>query len=338
MPGFSPGGELVAILGEGRLHAFPFLRTGLSTSAGSRRMNLNECWTKENRVALEQLLRTDFPYTPIAAFDWDNTCIRGDLGTAVFHHLARDLAFRFEAPGFWDWLQEVLPVDEVSAAYEAFCTRADATSRAKLRFQLERQRQRVHEGEDDTSAWAWYSGVFIGWGEEEARQYSRKAIACELARPREFETVEFQGESIRIARGIRLRPAVKELVELLQKAGWVVWIVSASPQWEVEAFAALYGIPADRVVAMRREVRDGRITRIPIRPVSYGDGKLDAYRTFVDFSQPPTLAAGDSLGDWKLLEWAERTRILVEPAPEKLREFALWRKSEGEEWLLQRFD
>ncbi len=301
-------------------------------------MTLTGCWTEENHRALEELIGRTYTHAPIAVFDWDGTCMRGDIEDAVFHQVCQDLAFRFDAPGFRDWLTEAHPVDYISATYEEYCARPTTVNRERLRLRFEQLRKALYEGEDDGAICAWDIGVFIGWSEQEARDYARRVIERDLARPMGIETLAVDGEKIEFARGLRQRAELKELIQAMQRAGWQVWVISASAQWVVEVAAELYGIPASRVVAMRREVIDGRITPAILPPVSFSDGKLDAYQMFVSRTHPPTFAAGDSLYDWKILEWAEQARLLVEPVPSPLREFALWRQSTGETWLLQQFD
>ncbi len=117
-----------------------------------------------------------------------------------------------------------------------------------------------------------------------------------------------------------------------------MWVISASPRLEIEVFAERYGILPSRVIGLRRKVVDGVISLVNDRPISYSDGKLDAFQHWVTRDRPPTFAAGDSLGDWKMLEWAEEARLLIEPAPDRLRDFARWRLESGETWLLQKFD
>ncbi|MGB8645923.1 MAG: haloacid dehalogenase-like hydrolase [Anaerolineae bacterium] len=294
-------------------------------------------WTAENRTAIEQLLTRSYPEPPIAVFDWDNTCIYRDIGDATFHSLAADLGFKFDAPGFWDWVTEAAPIDFASAAYEAYRRRPNPDTHHCLRLAFERGRKAYYDGMDDNSACAWDAGAFLGWRFSDAREYARQVMLRELAHPLTAEVYEYEGTRIEILQGIRVRPEMQELVRVMQQVGWQVWVISASPQWVVEPFAELYGIPANRVVALRRALVDGRMTRAVEPPVSFSDGKLDAYRMFVDAHRPPWFAAGDSVYDWKLLEWAEGGRLLVEPTHPRLRTYAQWQKSLGAPWLVQEF-
>ena len=311
---------------------------GRGEAGTRRRITLEKGWSAGNRAALDEIVGREYRHSPIAVFDWDNTCIRGDIGVAVYHQLCRDLAFHFDAPGFLEWITEVTPADLVSQAIADYRSHPTPETRLRLRWSLEQQWTAFLDGPDDGAVWAWDTGTFIGWSVDEVHVYTRRVIAAELRVPLGSETLAADGARVEIPRGLRIRPALQELIQCMQHAGWQVWVISASPQWVVEAFAQLYGIPPARVVGMRRVVIDGKITAQVEPPVSFSDGKLDAYQAFVSRAQPPTFAAGDSVNDWKILEWAEFGRLLIEPAPEPLRAFALWRQSAGEPWLLQEFD
>lgn len=294
-------------------------------------------WSEDNKAVLEGLFEQAHGRSRIAIFDWDNTCIEGDIADVVFHHLCGDLAFHFEAPGFWDWFTEAGQGGQVSKIYETYVSNPSQENRSRLRLAMESTRKEMHLGPDDASAWAWDSGAFVGWSEEDVRTYTSKIIYLELARPMGIETIRLCGNNFELAVGLKVRKEIKELVTDLIATNWQVWVISASPQWEVESFAALFGIPHDRVVAMRRVVVGNRISAAVAPPVSFSDGKLDAYQACVSRTVPPSLVAGDSLGDWKILESSEGVRLIIEPAPPALREFALWRAQMGEHWLLQAF-
>jgi phosphoserine phosphatase len=331
-------------------------------------------WTEENRAALAELAARKFDYTPIAVFDWDHTCIRGDTSNVVFHELCRDLAFKFDHPDFVTWVEEIPIPTRILECVEIFWARSDATARAGLRFELERTRWALHESEDDNQAWAWDTGAFVGWTPREVREYTRRVVARELVRPvqpeilthpaiartekvgaaavehdlsalpyltraRQMRELESEGDmTLPLARGLRIRSEMRELMYELRRAGWQVVVITASPQWEVEAFAERYFVPPQNVIGMRRALVGGRISAAFEPPCSWGDGKLDAYNLFVTRDRPPNFAAGDSIGDWTLLEWATDCALLVEPAPQSLRDFALWNRSIGRNWLIQEFE
>lgn len=295
-------------------------------------------WTDRNRHALESLIEKRHVIPPIAVFDWDNTCIQGDIADAVFHHLSADMAFKFDAPGFDDWLFEAGCADRIVSALSSYRANPTSERRLELRMAFEQTRNSLQRGLDVASACAWDVGAFVGWTTDQVRSYTRRVILGELGRPLGVETLELGGERLEFKIGLRLRAEMQELMESLQGSGWKVWVLSASCQWEIEEFAAMYGLPPQQVVGMRRVIARDRITQEVEPPVSYSDGKLDAYRLYIDKIGAPRFVAGDSVGDWKLLESATEMRLLIEPSPSPLREFAVWRHEEGEAWLLQGFD
>ena len=330
-------------------------------------------WTPENRAALETLLARKFSYTPIAIFDWDGTCALGDIADLVFHAQCRDLAFHFDSPEFVTWVEEISVPTRIFECCEMYCAHKAPATRAALRFELERTRWALHQSEDDNQAWAWDTGAFVGWTPAQVREHTRRVIARELAQPLHVETltsydalaIEFarameprhavhdaQGMTVsqmdaasitddaltlELARGLRERAEMRDLLYRFRAAGWDVFILSASPQWEVEAFAERYFFPTQNVIGMRRAIVNGKITAAFEPPCSWGDGKLDAYQMFVTRERPPNFCAGDSVGDWKLLEWATDVSLLLDPSREALHEFARVKQSLGETWLVQRF-
>lgn len=295
-------------------------------------------WTQQNRIALEDLLAEKPRERQIAVFDWDNTCVAGDIADAVFHQLARELVFNFEYQGFWDWIHEVTPFDDIQLAYQNFQSDPNIENRMRLRLRLENLRNAQLEGEDTTMAWAWDAGAFIGWTPRGAKEFVRGVISREIYRPLSKELLLLDGEpAIEISRGLEIYAEMRELVHAFIRAGWQVWFISASPQVEVEIFAAYFGIHQSRILGMRRRVINGRFTLECEPPISFGDGKLDAYRRFISESEPPAFVAGDSLGDWKLLECATRIALLIEPLASTLREYGRWRRELGEKWLIQDF-
>lgn len=330
-------------------------------------------WTPDNRAGLEKLLAQKFSYKPIAIFDWDGTCASGDIADLVFHAQCRDLAFHFESPEFAAWVEEIPVPSRIFECYELYCAKKSPDKRAALRFELERTRWALHQSEDDNQAWAWDTGAFVGWTPEQVREYTRRVVARELAQPLHIETlnsddplaIEFtrameprhavhnaqvletaemragkidKGQlKLELARGVRERAEMRMLLHEFRRAGWDVFVLSASPIWQVQAFAERYFFPTQNVVGMQRAIVKGKITAAFEPPCSWGDGKVDAYQMFVTRERPPNFCAGDSVGDWKLLEWATDAALLVEPTRDALREFARWKQSVGETWLIQEF-
>ena len=117
-------------------------------------------------------------------------------------------------------------------------------------------------------------------------------------------------------------PEMKELVgELLQK-GVEIWAVSSTNDWVIEEGARRFGIPAERVLAARVEVRDGVVTD-RIIDVPTDEGKVAALRR-VGIAAPEAVF-GNSVHDAAMLEIARRA-FPVNPTP------GLLERSAQERW------
>lgn len=103
------------------------------------------------------------------------------------------------------------------------------------------------------------------------------------------------------------RPVVRVL-ERLRAAGFVPWVVSASPFWAVVPGAAALGIDATRVIGVRCDVRGGRLAGPVHRPVPSGAGKVEALAAR---GLRATVAVGNSFIDQALLESAPHALAVV---------------------------
>ncbi len=105
----------------------------------------------------------------------------------------------------------------------------------------------------------------------------------------------------------RLFPFTRPLLEAFSAAGYVPWLVSASPRWIVEAGARqLGGLP---VIAVDCELDGGRLTTRVKRPVPAGEGKASLLK---QRGLAPVFAAGNGELDLPMLELAV-ARLVVAP-------------------------
>jgi HAD superfamily phosphoserine phosphatase-like hydrolase len=115
---------------------------------------------------------------------------------------------------------------------------------------------------------------------------------------------------------------MKELVEELRRKGAEIWAVSSTNDWVIEEGARRFGIPAERVLAARVEVRDGVVTD-RIIDVPTDEGKVAALRR-VGIAAPEAVF-GNSVHDAAMLEIARRA-FPVNPTP------GLLERSAQERW------
>jgi HAD superfamily phosphoserine phosphatase-like hydrolase len=196
-------------------------------------------WDSVIHGHLARLLADDHGAKPLATFDWDNTCITGDIGEAVLEDLGADLV----------------------AEYDRRCAI------------------------DKHDAYAWCAYQVAGRTAADAEALADRAIDARLANGR-----------------MRLRPEIIGLMRALERHGFEIWIVSASEERLVRAFAPRYGIARDRVIGMRLAEEGGVLQPRLDGPNTYRQGKVDAIDLRI--GRRPVFAAGDAETDLEMLESA----------------------------------
>lgn len=215
---------------------------------------LTEAGWKDAR-ALERLIAQPPHSAPLAAFDFDDTVIDGDLSLTLLDHLD--------------------PTGRERAAYDEDCARDVRSGYAKLTETL-----------------------IAGKTEVQVRAETRAALQAGLASGR-----------------IRFRAAIAELIWALQRHGWEVFVVTASPAVAIGVAAQQVGVPADHVLGMWCEVDpDGRFVAPTRDPITYRIGKVEALRQRTE--RPLTLAVGDALTDFELLKEAHAAIVVDKGVPE----------------------
>lgn len=315
-------------------------------------------WYADNRARLQQLIE-DYgrcnPYRPnrnkpVAVFDWDNTVVKNDVGDAQMFWLLRNGKIRQPARGDWSSSSRHLTpaaaralaeacgtlakpgaplpthapegagcADEINAVYGTAATRAGAPAFAGWD-------RRTFE-----PAYAWLPQLMQGWTAREIRGFTAAARAENLAAPVDAQQ---QVGSTTATGWVRYYDQQKELIGALQKAGFDVWISSASPQPVVEVWAEGVGIDAGHVIGIRNtttyggkftshlqgcgSVADGADTMI-----TYIDGKRcwinkeiygvrgAAAEKVLSAARRQVFAAGDSDTDISFLRDATVLRLVV---------------------------
>jgi HAD superfamily phosphoserine phosphatase-like hydrolase len=106
-------------------------------------------------------------------------------------------------------------------------------------------------------------------------------------------------------------PEMLALVDELRGKGVEIWAVSSTNNWVIEEGVRRFGIPAERVLAARVEVRDGVVTDV-IRDVPTDEGKVAALAR-VGITAPDAVF-GNSVHDAAMLAIARRA-FPVNPTP-----------------------
>ncbi|WP_327261647.1 haloacid dehalogenase-like hydrolase [Streptomyces sp. NBC_01232] len=345
---------LMAVTGSGLLLAPP----AQAGHAPCPRVTVGPGWYGDNRARLQQLIDqygNCNPYRPggarpVAVFDWDNTVVKNDVGDATMFWLLRNGRIRQPAAGDWSTTSRHLTpaatgaladacaalarpgaplptataagtacADEINSVYGTAATRAGAPAFAGW------------DRRTTDPSYAWLAQLMQGWTAREIRGFAAAARTENLAAP--------VGATQQVGSGtatgwVRYYDQQRDLVKGLQRAGFDVWISSASPQPVVEVWAKDVGIKADRVIGIRNtttrggkftphlqgcgSVRDGADTMI-----TYIDGKrcwinkeiFGVRGAAAEKVQPAArrhvFAAGDSDTDISFLRDATALRLVV---------------------------
>ncbi|MFE5807177.1 haloacid dehalogenase-like hydrolase [Streptomyces sp. NPDC056491] len=345
---------LMAVTGSGLLLAPP----AQAGHAPCPRVTVGPGWYGDNQARLQQLIDqygSCNPYRPggarpVAVFDWDNTVVKNDVGDATMFWLLRNGRIRQPAAGDWSTTSRHLTpaatgaladacaalarpgaplptataagtacADEINSVYGTAATRAGAPAFAGW------------DRRTTDPSYAWLAQLMQGWTAREIRGFAAAARTENLAAP--------VGATQQVGSGtatgwVRYYDQQRDLVKGLQKAGFDVWISSASPQPVVEVWAKDVGIKADRVIGIRNtttragkftphlqgcgSVRDGADTMI-----TYIDGKrcwinkeiFGVRGAAAEKVQPAArrhvFAAGDSDTDISFLRDATALRLVV---------------------------
>jgi len=126
--------------------------------------------------------------------------------------------------------------------------------------------------------------------------------------------------SARIERNIF--PEMLELVNELRASGADIWAVSSTNDWVIEEGVQRFGIPANRVLSARAEIRNGVISDV-LRDVPTDEGKVASLNRAGITA--PGAVFGNSIHDAAMLEIAGRA-FRVNPTP------ALLERSSREGW------
>lgn len=110
----------------------------------------------------------------------------------------------------------------------------------------------------------------------------------------------------------KVYPQMIQLIQILKKNQFEVWIITASPEAMYQKFLAKeLDIPITNIVGVKSVVRDGKITSEMVLPIPQDNGKKEAIETFVQ--DKPLFVAGNSRGDREMIEFSEGVKFIVNP-------------------------
>ncbi|MBI2789128.1 MAG: hypothetical protein HYX59_10640 [Elusimicrobia bacterium] len=299
-------------------------------------------WKPEVRAAIDKFLAErwkgapgyDPAKPPVAVLPWSDALVVGDPAELVFLHLATSVDFRFDDP-WW----EIMPVgygrQPARAAYNHFISLSSSVWSSQPDYHVYRKAvlgsyiglcREVGRRE----CRQYLMRVWAGWREDEAVDYSRQVLAEEKSRPGGIELVHSEPadrEPLRVRRGLRLIPEMRDLAVKLREAGVDVWVVDDLPQPVLTASAADYGVDPSRVAGVRAAPDGNRYSASVLKPVPTRSGKAEIIKA--GLGRAPDFALARDGADLDLMSYGTGLRVVLSGDKE------LEAKAREKGWLIQ---
>lgn len=236
-------------------------------------------------LIIEEYGKTDSNFEPdkppVAAFDWDNTVIKNDVGDALTYWMLGNN--KILQPPAKDWGKtSSLLTDEAKAALKKACSSQGKPGKPLITnqetpksiacadeifsiYDSGKTKTGAAAWENDAQsetmepAYAWTVSLQAGYSPAGIRLFADEAIEFNLKN--EIGAVQTIGSKKDVTAYIRIYDQIQDLISVMQKSGFDVWVISASSQPAVEAFAARVGINKDHVIGIRSHLdKKGKAT------------------------------------------------------------------------------
>ncbi|MEU6058140.1 haloacid dehalogenase-like hydrolase [Streptomyces sp. NPDC047097] len=341
LPGPAPAGAVPPSGAQPKAGACPRLDARL-TWYGNNRARLQELIDRHGRCLPAQ---RGIPgkSKPLAVFDWDNTVVKNDVGDATTFWLLRNDKVLQPTRKDWRTTSPFLTPDAAAALRRACGTAVPAGQPLPTSGDTRCADEILSVYSDGATtagapafagydhrrtepSYAWAAQLLAGHTPRQVRGYAAAARAENLrAAPGTQQRVGTR----KVTGWIRYYDQQRDLIRTLHRAGFDVWITSASAQPVVQVWAREVGIGADHVIGVENLRSGGRLTpRLrgcggDPEAIPYIDGKRCAInRTILGvppqraFERQPAhrrqvFAAGDSDTDATFLHDATGLRLVL---------------------------
>jgi|GEM_PF-762358 phosphoserine phosphatase/predicted NAD-dependent protein-ADP-ribosyltransferase YbiA (DUF1768 family) len=106
-------------------------------------------------------------------------------------------------------------------------------------------------------------------------------------------------------------PAQRQLIDLLRKRGFQIFVISGGPRWLAQGAAKrFYDIPPERVIGVQTHIVNGVLSAEVIPPLPFRKGKAASVATWIQ--RPVHIAVGNSGSDAPMLALARHAAVAVQ--------------------------
>lgn len=208
---------------------------------------------------------------PIVTLDWDNTIGKNDFGDAItFYMIANNKVI--QPPGQdWKATSPYMTTDAATALSTACGTTVAAGQPLPTSTDNDCALEMLSiyvDGKTTAGAgglaafaghnaryleptYAWTAQLLAGYTHAEIAQFAHNAIDPQLTAAM-GTTQTIAGRSLN--GWLRVYDQAKDLIDVMQSYGYDVWVITASPQDVIGAFAPSVGIAADHVIGIRSKI------------------------------------------------------------------------------------
>ncbi|MFJ4871692.1 haloacid dehalogenase-like hydrolase [Streptomyces sp. NPDC088757] len=240
-------------------------------------LNVSTGWYGDNKARLDRLIADHCAdgrtkgRKPVAVFDWDNTVIKNDVGDATLYWLLRN--DRVRPPRNDDWSTTSRHLTPAAAtALRAACPTGARTLPTATDTRCADEIRSVYSDGTTTGGraafagfdhrrtepqYAWLAQLLRGWTVREVESFASAARAENLAAP---QGATQRVGTARVTGWVRHYDQQRDLIHTLRRAGFDVWIVSASPEPVVDVWARGIGIDPSHAIGIRNTTEHGRLT------------------------------------------------------------------------------
>lgn len=268
----------------------------------------------------------------LAAFDFDNTLIVGDLGEVAMSYIALQGLLRLDLPEFWKALHHrdltAEDVLQVQSLYDAIIDDEADSQFLQMLDLLLTMYERIHEHSGLEEAYRWTKVFFAGRTQEELGKIGKYVWQSQLEES--FHSAQITNTRS-IPMGLRIRPYMRELIRELMQRNWQVKIVTASPEDVVRSALGAFALEKDAVHGMNFETDENHLLSFQLRePFPFGSGKSELVSRY---DLPLRLAAGDSITDKELLLASENAIFFDKKSHPQMVELA-----KEKNWMIEPVD
>jgi len=261
----------------------------------------------------------------VIAFDFDNTCIRGDLGEAVQNHLLDSMALPLQAHhriaiGGRPFAEALAPYLDGAQAPR------DLGARAKemVRHIVSTEYLRIMNEDGHQEGYLYSVRLFAGMSPEAVEELALRAFRHELKIPRRERLIHapegLDRPSYTREEGLRIHEEMRDFILDAKALGIRVLVISASCHWVVAPVAqAYFGIERADIWGIHTALNeDGTLAAQCVEPIPYGAGKVASIQKIA--GRPVCFAAGDARTDLEMLRSATFNALLLDRGNEALKE------------------